>query len=490
MDAVLVSALWIVTTRRSDGLRPDGFGPPNACASMACMQHRLRPLAALCLLFVGLQVVFLVGVLAAEAIPDRRVADELATAVADGRLNEVPASQRGAGNGLDDFTDCVVLTMGLGDATDSNPAETAITSPTLWRCELAVPALEQYRVSGGLDADREYFWYWHGYTPLTRPLLAVVGLDAIPVVFFALLLGATAALSGVLARGLGWGAPVLLLAPLVLTSDFFELPLKLPAALSMAVALMGGAAAWLAIHRWRSEWGLAGVGIVAGSLYVYVDLLTNPPLAWLATGGLAMLAAYQVGWGRSRTTMVGGIALASWLIGYGASWVVKWFLAALVIGFGEALDAVRDQIEFRLDGEHVEVDESIGAAIDANFETWFAEPLFGRTGLVLLGAALGAACVVAYRRSGTSALTWLGLLALPSFIPLIWLELLSNHSQIHQHFTYRALPFALGYLLLVVYAVMRTETEQPAQGVQSVQRRKAGRSMSPGSLEPDHRAQG
>ena len=446
---------------------------------MAGMRQRVQPLAALCLLFVGLQFVFLAGVLAAEAIPDRRVADELATAVADGRLNEVPASQRGAGNGLDDFTDCVVLTMGLGDPTDSHLAETAITSPTLWRCELAVPALEQYRASGGLDAENEYFWYWHGYTPLTRPLLAFVGLDAVPVVFFALLLGATAALAGVLARGLGWGGPVLLLAPLVLTSDLHELPLKLPAALSMAVALAGGAAAWLAIDRWRSELVLAGVGIAAGGLYVYVDLLTNPPLAWLATIGLAMVAASRVGWDRSRTAMVGGIAAASWLVGYGASWVVKWFLAALVIGFSEALDAVRDQIGFRLDGEHAEVDESIGSAMDANFDTWFAEPLFGRAGLVLLAAALGVACVAAYRRSGTSALKWLGLLALPSFIPLIWLEVLSNHSQIHQHFTYRALPFASGYLLLVVYAVIRIEAQQSTHGGQSVQRSEAGRSVSP-----------
>ncbi len=300
--------------------------------------------------------------------------------------------------------------------------------------------------------------------------------------FFALLIGASAALAAVLARSLGWAGPVLLLAPLVLTSDYLELPQKLPAALSMAVALAGGAAAWVAIDRWRSEWGLAGVGIVAGSLYVYVDLLTNPPLAWLATIGLAMIAAYRAGWGRSRTSMVGGIAFASWIVGYGASWFMKWLLAALVIGFGEALDAVRDQIAFRLDGEHVEVDGSLGAAIDANFETWFAAPLFGRTGLVLLAAALGAACVVAYRRSGTSALEWLGLLALPSFIPLIWLEVLSNHSQIHQHFTYRVLPFALGYLLLVVYAVMRTEAPRSTGGERAAQHRGAGRSATDDGL--------
>ena len=90
--------------------------------------------------------------------------------------------------------------------------------------------------------------------------------------------------------------------------------------------------------------------------------------------------------------------------------------------------------------------------------------------------------MAAYRRSGTSALKWLGLLALPSFIPLIWLEVLSNHSQIHQHFTYRALPFASGLLLLVVYAVVRIEAQQSTQGDQSVQRRKAGRSVSRESL--------
>lgn len=415
------------------------------------MRSRATPLAWLIVLFLVLQIVFLFGVLIAEAVPDSRVADELAEAVADGRLTADSSSR----SGLDDYTDCVVLTAGLGDPADSHPAETAITSPTLHRCEVAVPALAQYAVSGGLDAELEYFWYWHGYTILTRPLLALVGLDAIPVVAFALLAVSTAALATVTGRSLGWPAPVLLLAPLLLTSDFLELHSKLPAALSMAVAFAGGAAAYSAVNRYRPEWGVAGVGLVAGSLYVYVDLLTNPPLAWLATVGLAMVAAYNSGWIPRRVGKVGGIALVSWLFGYGASWLVKWLLAAVVIGFDEARTRVRGEIEFRLQGDHAEVDDSIGSAVDANFDSWFGNPLFGRTALLLGLAAIVAGWVVAYRRSGPSSLQWLGLLSLPSLIPLIWLEVLSNHSQIHSHFTYRALPFAFGYLLLVGYAVIR-----------------------------------
>ena len=418
------------------------------------MRLRVAPLAELLLLFLGLQVVFLLGILAAEAVPDSRVADELAEAVADGRLTADSSSR----SGLDDYTDCVVLTAGLGDPTDSHPAETAITSPTLHRCEVAVPALAQYGVSGGLDAELEYFWYWHGYATLTRPLLAFVGLDAIPVVAFALLAVSTAALATVTGRSLGWPAPVLLLAPLLLTSDFLELHSKLPAALSMAVAFAGAAAAWLAVDRYRSEWGVAGVGLVAGSLYVYVDLLTNPPLAWLATVGLAMVAAHNSGWIPRRVAKVGGIALVSWLVGYGASWLVKWLLAALVIGFNEARTRVREEIEFRLQGDHDDVEESIGSALEANFESWFVNPLFGRTALLLGIAALGVGWVVAYRRSGPRGLKCLGLLSLPSLIPFIWLEILSNHSQIHTHFTYRTLPFAFGYLLLVVYAVLHNPT--------------------------------
>jgi hypothetical protein len=40
--------------------------------------------------------------------------------------------------------------------------------------------------------------------------------------------------------------------------------------------------------------------------------------------------------------------------------------------------------------------------------------------------------------------------AIPAVIPFVWYEATSNHSQIHEWFTYRSLPIALGVVLLAV----------------------------------------
>lgn len=411
--------------------------------------RRARPAVTLLVgLFCFFQAVFLFGVVVAEFVPDQRVLDALVTATRREQLSVANYPTSGYGNRLDASTDCLAITMGLSDSEDSR-FRTALTNPTLGRCSDAIPALELRSETGSYNSDRVYFRYWSGYTVITRPLLAYAGLSGLRAVAAVLLWGSTAALFLSVRQGLGALSAMVFLGPLLLTSDYFDLPNQTPHFLSMSVALLGGAmvrASWL---RWRSHLKVCAVALVAGSLFSFVDLLTNPPLAWTATVGMAMLAAYETGRSQGRVALLGLQTLTVWMLGYAGSWIVKWFAVASILGVDRVRSEITEQVENRLAGKSDFVNTGFGESIGDNLDRWLTQPLISRSGLLIVAFALVVAMVLMTRRGGFVQLGWFALLATPALILPIWYELLKNHSQIHDFFTYRSIPFVVGYLLLV-----------------------------------------
>ena len=415
---------------------------------------RVRSIGGLVLLLVALPIVGFVLVVLADAIPDRPVARHLGTEILNERLTTEDYGTALTGHQIDRFTDCIGITIGLGSPPGTNTIESAISNPTLGKCSEAVPRLQSYLDGNGLEQSYPYYRYWHGYSVVLRPLLAVVGLQGARVVMLVALAAGLLGLARSLARRHGRAVPVVLLAPFVLTTDFIELPGSLPHATG-ALAILG--TSWLAhdvVARSPTWQRVAAVSIVSGATVVYADILTIPGGGWaLCTAVIGMGGSLVLT--RLALAMRIIVAVVAWILGYTWMWVSKWILASFVFGIDSVIDVIRFTTENRISGDNGSIEYGLFATIRVNLEVWLRQPL---TGVVV--AALLTTFVFVWRRRTRwcpPVDRWVDrlIVASPALIPLVWFEVLKNHSQVHVWFTYRSVPIAVGIVAAASMIVLR-----------------------------------
>lgn len=405
---------------------------------------------AVVVVFVGLLVV-------AEAVPDDRVERQLAAAIEDGQYGPALVPDR-FGGFHDGFTECVVLGQGLGSPPEQmGPWRRAIYAPRIGSCEQGVDQIATLASGGEVEAG-PYHRYWNGYAPVTRPVVAAVGVTGLRVVVGVLLAGAAAFAAIAVGRRLGWPATVALFAPVVLASNVVTTPAHgFTHAISLSVAAAGTGLVAVAADRGR----LATVAAtsLAAALFVYVDLLTTPAVPWVLAAFVAAAVAARRGASTAevaRTTAIVGVV---WPVVYAATWAVRWLLAAAVLG-PDVLGEIVEISRFRVGGAFEGVQEHVGAATRTNLEWWLGRT---PTAPVVLGLAV-ATCVVALVIAGRHDRTrpaLAALLAVPALVVPAWYELLSNHSQIHAFFTYRSVPVAVG-VGTAACVMAATRPERPA----------------------------
>jgi hypothetical protein len=389
-----------------------------------------------------LQITFFLLVLAAFAVPNKPIAQHLQSSIASGDFarGEWPGEPVGP-TFRDGYTECVALTEGLPRLEKNGLIYRTVADGYLGWCGPAKAALASY--DGTQPAMEQYFRYWHGYTVLTRPFLSLAGVQALRIVLWVVL---ALSLAGfVWSCGRRWWIAAAAITPLLATSDAVVLPVSVPAAISWVVVLLS----WALVWRRRASWRLSIVALVAGSLFSFVDLFSNPPAAWV----LVIFAAGASAYVASRSTRLVArdmvVAASMWMVGFAGTWGVKWLLGLDAFGVKTFKRAVLEQIGLRLNGGSV--DNSLGASVSKNWSDW-TPPGISRVlvGLVLACVAL-ALLWAAWRRQIGPAL----LLAAPAAIVPIWLEILKNHSEVHAWFTYRALPVACGVAIAAAVLAAR-----------------------------------
>jgi len=358
----------------------------------------------------------------ASLVPDRAILGELTEAVE--RSEIIPIPQVGiSGRALDTFSDCIALTVGLGD-TDGGLTTIWLRSPTLGSCDGAIASLRAYEAGEGLSGGYEYFRYWHGYTVVSRPLVATVGVSGQRIALLWALIGALFLLARRLWQRHGPLAAIALIGPFLLTTDTIELARSLPHGVPALVAVAG--AWWL--HRisgpppspsdrtadGRSDLSVATAAFVVGATYVFVDLLTTPPGAWaLATGVVALSSAQHLS-GRAlarRTVLTAG----AWVTGWVWTWVSKWAMAAAVRGFAAVNNNVSGAIQERIGGERDFIELKLFNPIQTNVAKWLEHPL---TPPVLLAIVI-AVVVVARRQEFAQTWSTRLVIAAPALLSLI-----------------------------------------------------------------------
>jgi hypothetical protein len=399
--------------------------------------------------FALIQVAALALVIAAEMVPDRMVADSLLEAIDRGWVTTTHHPTTGLDNRVDRWTECFALTMGLGDPPTSNNVQTAITNPQLGKCELSVPALIAYRDGAILESQFDYYRYWHGYTIVSRPSLALLGVAGARMLALTLAATAIVATSVAVARSTSIIAAVVLVIPIFLTSDLVDLGESLPHAIAAAASWGAALFAWLSIQRRQGWLQIATIGLVTGAVAAFFDLMVFIPGTLALISILIVVATWMHGWRGWQLLGAGALASVMWFLGFAITWATKWLIAGVVVGFGEVARTIRDQVSFRVSGEFTSVVDVFGEAARLNVDYWLERPLG-----FLIPVGLVVAVVLAarglYRRLDPVYLVVVGGLAM---VPLVWYEVLSSHSQIHFWITYKSLPLALGGLLFALVVV-------------------------------------
>lgn len=422
-------------------------------SSRAAIWRSVRPTA---LVLAIAPVVGLALVVVASFVPDAWILGNLVSGLDAGHFSSAQYGFATTGRYMDYFTDCIGTTIGLGDQAGANPFTNAIRSPTLGSCESTATQVAAYRDGLGLEARWEYFRYWHGYAIVTRPLLATVGLAGARMVMIWAIIAGAIGLGRQLLRTHGPVVAVALLAPTLLTTDLIELPRSLPHACGALAALV---TAWIAhrvVTRTADVPMIAAVGAAAGATFLFFDILTITPGAWALLGGVVALAASSSYTGRA---LAGRIVAAAggWMLGWAAMWVSKWVFASFVYGPTAVREQIGDVAGRRVDGGVDYLDFAFGRSIRLTFDTWMDHPLtpWMLGGLALLVAFAWSARWADPRVRPLDRL----LLAAPAVLPLLWFEVMRNHTQVHAGFTYRSWGVVAGVIAAAL--VVRLHAIEP-----------------------------
>ena len=293
--------------------------------------------------------------------------------------------------------------------------------------------------TGETNAHRDYFRYWHGYTLIVRPALSVLPYNDLRGHLFNI----SALLFGILiwrlARDFGVAAAGAIAAPFIVLNaiGFWVVVTK---AVTWFL-LMGGS---LAVSRRVTAEPPLILFFILGAFTAFFDFFTTPALIFALPAFIHFLY-----WRRDQDFDDPWRRLVALGVFWGAGYVGLWAAKIMVASAALDLPVWRDVMEaalFRLRGASEYVDSFLpGVAIYENFAS-----LKTFWGLVALVAFVIMPLMTAARRE-----SWVSLwrearvfLAI-ALIPVLWLELLSNHSQIHAAFTQLNLA-----LLLMVSALV------------------------------------
>jgi hypothetical protein len=393
---------------------------------------------------VALQLLFLAGLFAAQAVPDDPIVDHIQEAIDAGLYGPVPRPDLMGGKSSA-HSECVMAGTGLG-RPDMGLFERTIRMPRISSCKNGDEDIALLAAGRPARGVTWYFRYWGGYTVLTRPILAIWGWEGLRMAFGGLLVVSAAVAAVAVSRATRPAYAVGLALPMVFASNLLSMPSSsFGLSLSYAVALLG-----LALTAAGARVGLARAALgaaVGAALFNYLTQLTTPAVPWMWCAAVAGAVVACRGGTVARTARAVAVIGVVWPAAFTFTWVSRWAIAAVVLGWDETSSGVRDKVDLRLGGSAPIVDLSFGASTNRNLRYWLETYALVPAVVVVSAVAVVACLVVAVRRHGRGRLATFAVLAAPALIAPVWYEALRNHSQVHAPFVYANLPAALGVLL-------------------------------------------
>lgn len=397
-------------------------------------------------MLLALQVTFFVLLIGAQVVPNRPIVSNLVTAVEDETYGPTGRPDMMGGIAAT-HSECVMVGTGLG-RPDMGLFERAVRMPRISSCVDGAEDLRRLERGEPVEDGHvtDYFRYWAGYTVLTRPVLALSGLEGIRIVSGALLVLAGAAAMVVVTRQTTKAFAAGLALPLLLGSNVMSTPSSaFGFSLSYAAVLFGLV---LTAQGARHSLERAVLGtVVSAAIFNYFTQLTTPAIPWMMSAAVAGAIVFRRSNDIRRTLVAVGSVGVAWPVAFGVTWASRWALAAVFVGWDEAVEGVKDKIDFRLAGGSDAVDLSLGVTTNENVRYWLDDVPTSWAVLAAATIATIVALIVSYWRFGAHRLVLFSVLSAPAVIAPLWYEALRNHSQIHTGFTYANVPATLGVVL-------------------------------------------
>jgi hypothetical protein len=343
-------------------------------------------------LVMAANIIFFLLVFIVDASLDHHVIfDRLADAAAHGVINDQD-NPPDLATYSDRFTDCVAMSLNMHDGTDRTALQLIRDSEVSMVDGLGACAGLMTTLKNPQSISTMYYGrYWHGYQILSKPFLRFGDIRDLRYILACLVIGSVFVYATTVATALAGATD----GPLyglwfavgyLLLTDVANLANVFTHALSLVMIFALPIAAFWAI-RARVKCSLLLVAVAIGCVNSFFDLLFNPPL------GLS--------------TLVVAVASASSL--------------------------------FRISGMEDKIKPVVFWATIKNFGFPMLKPSFA-VFVIITGAFAAVLRTKGYRFAPRPVL--LALLA-PSFLSVLWFEILRNHSQHHHWFTYRSASFSL-----------------------------------------------
>lgn len=318
---------------------------------------------------------------------------------------------------------------------------------------------EYYNAVQASVSINQYPRYWHGYQVLLRPLTIVFQVQELRylgMLAFHLLFFWSAWLIAKVTKPVNAVLYVLSIATgyTVVASVCFQY-------LSTFLVLFGSLIVLFSEYEKGKKLRLAEYFFAVGMLENFFDFLTYP----IITLGIPLILLL---WLRVRDEQADAkenlkftiVSSVSWCMGYALTWISKWIISILVLGM-KTFWRTMAVVQYRLEGSEEEPLDRIGT-IRKNLKAWLNvqdEGIISWSKVALL-ILLAAVILLIWKKMKElkTVMAYAPILLVAAY-PYIWYLVMSNHSQIHYWYTYRAQITALFGILVFLASVLKGKNE-------------------------------
>jgi hypothetical protein len=381
------------------------------------------------------------------------------------------------------FSECLTIQLSLDDEKDAIKAALfpQVLGPFIGPCQELHDAVFGKPVVQRTDYSR----YWHGYRAYLWPMLSRFDVQTMRYINALILLACLILFYRGVHTALGATPALVFFLVLMSLTDIWRIWTITQHFLSMALILVGSGLFAPLYRRWRDAVFAFVYAAVFGAVFGFVDALINPPMAPLLVAFFVLAMEPAPPAGSPFRAYLGSLALAalvaaSWFSGYALTWIMKWAMAVWFAPDGAQMAReIYEQIALRSFGQ--EKDRFIYF-----IPLWPTLQMIGKAFISIgsIAVAAIAAAIGLHLREHRERFdrTYFFAITMPAVIPILWFELLSNHTQTHLHFTYRSESAVIAMVLAV--AVMAVRPQPSARMLWDTLRRNAaalwpGRRRSP-----------
>ncbi|MCI7768023.1 MAG: hypothetical protein MSJ26_08625 [Oscillospiraceae bacterium] len=311
-----------------------------------------------------------------------------------------------------------------------------------------------YAAVNGELPDTDYSRYWHGSAIFIRPLLLFTDVNGIKAVGFGAVSVLTAAVCFLLIRRKQYfGAAALIFS--LLSVQFYNVRLSMEY-IPMFILSLAMCICFICFEK-KGDMALSILSVICGTAAAFFDFLTAETLSILLPLILVMIIRKQENrLGSLRENIILSAKCGGgWGAAYGGTFIMKWALASAVTGENKFISAL-SSAEVRLSGEAEELPffKQLFLSPLANLSTMFGGESRvdgGRVAVCLLLTVLVFGGVYLIFRKKTHDRDFAVIMLILGAVPYLRYLVLSNHSYLHEFFTYRAQAAAVLALCAAVW---------------------------------------